>query len=79
MEYLFTEFVYEVEIHILPSVGHLSFFEVVRKNSGHIPGEGDLGYWAVNFYLLPSGKKGRTFCCRCLTTENVMLLEYKGA
>lgn len=78
VEYLLTELVYKLEIHILPSVEHLSSCGVVRKNSGHIPGAGDLGYWGVNFYLLPSGKRGRTFYCRCLSTENVKLLEYKG-
>lgn len=54
MECLFTEFVDKLEIHILPSVEHLSSFGTVRKNSGYIPGKGDLGYWGVNFYLVPS-------------------------
>lgn len=66
MEYLFTEFVDKLEIHILPSVEHLSYFGVVKKNSGHILGKRDLGYWGVNFYRLLSGKQGRIFYCRFL-------------
>lgn len=44
MEYLFTEFVDEIEIHILPSVEHLSSFGVVKKISRHIPGNVNPGY-----------------------------------
>lgn len=78
MEYLFTEFADNLKIHILPLVEHFSSFGIIKRSSEHIPGKGDLGYWRVNFYLLPSGKQGRTFYCKCLKTENVKLLEYKG-
>lgn len=77
MEYLFTDFVHELEIHILPLAEHLSSFGVVKEDSRHTTGKDDMSYRRLNFYLLPPGEQGRAFSSKCLTTENVKLLEYK--